>query len=70
MIMVSAIILVSVFYAINFLERKESKVYINEIVHDGPPFVTLTKRNFIMIFKHSYPTNGPFNGQQDKIFSL
>ena len=69
-ILVTALITVSIFYTINFFRNVESKVYINDLVLDDPPIVSVSNKNFLMMFRHVYPESGPFYGQQEKFFTL
>lgn len=64
----SAIITVSIFQAYYFYKNSEPVVYINDLVLDGPPVIKISNKNFIWMVRHIYPENGPFYGQQDKIF--
>lgn len=61
-ILVTAIITVSVFYSIDFFRNKDSKVYINDLVLDGPPTVSVSNKNFVMMFRHIYPESSPLFG--------
>ena len=61
-ILVTAIITVSVLYTIEFFRNKESKVYINDLVLDSPPTVTVNNSKFLVMIKHVYPESGPFYG--------
>lgn len=60
----------TVLYTIDFFRNVYSKIYINNLVLDGPPVLDLKDKNFVMFIKHNYPTSGQFFGLQDKFFTL
>ena len=69
-ILVSVIIGISIFYVVIFFRNHQSKVYINDILLDNPPNIKIDNSNFLLMFKHNYPTSKQLSGQQDKIFRL
>lgn len=69
-ILASAVITVSMFQTYYYLKKKDPRVYINDLVLDGPPTIKLSNKSFVFMVKHVYPANGPLQGQQDKIFNI
>lgn len=69
-ILASAIIAVTIFQTIIFFKNVESKVYINDLILDGPPVIKISNRNFLLMLRHIYPSDGQFAGQINKFLDL
>lgn len=69
-ILLSAVITVTVFYTIRFFRNVQSKIYINDIILEGPPTLNISNKNFVFMINENYPTSGRFYGMQSKIFNI
>lgn len=60
--LVVTIIAVTVFYTVDFFRNGESKVYINDLILDGPPKLSVNNTSFLVMVKHVYPESGSLYG--------